>query len=52
MRLMFMWVLGHYVAPTVLLVLKPFIGGQLHGDKECPFSGITNSGSLEEGARK
>ena len=52
MRLMFMWVLGHYVASTVLLVLKPFIGGQLHGDKECPFSGITNSGSLEEGARK
>ena len=22
------------------------------GDKECPFSGVTKSGSLEEGARK
>ena len=26
------------------------IRGQLHGDKECPFSGVTKSGSLEEGA--
>ena len=26
--------------------------GQLHGDKECPFSGVTNSGSLAEGAGK
>ena len=22
------------------------IGGQLHGDKECPFSGVTNSGRV------
>ena len=28
------------------------VGGQLHGDKECPFSDITKSDSLEEGARK
>ena len=40
------------------------VGGQLHGDKECPFSGVTKSGSvcrkvpeidarsLEEGAGK
>ena len=26
------------------------VGGQLRGDKECPFSGVTKSGSLEEGA--
>ena len=26
--------------------------GQLRGDKECPFSGVTKSGSLEEGAGK
>ena len=40
------------------------VGGQLHGDKECPFSGVTKSGrvlkkvpesgarSVKEGARK
>ena len=28
------------------------VGGQLCGDKECPFSGVTSSGSLEEGAGK
>ena len=28
------------------------VGGQLRGDKECPFSGVTNYGSLEEGAGK
>ena len=28
------------------------VGGQLRWDKECPFSGITKSGSLEEGAGK
>ena len=28
------------------------VGGQLRGDKECPFSGVTKSGSLEEGAGK
>ena len=49
---MFMWVLGHYAVSTVLLVSKGLlegadcIGGQLHGDKECLFSGITNSGRV------
>ena len=28
------------------------VAGQLHGGKECPFSGVTKSGSLEEGAGK
>ena len=28
------------------------VGGQLRGDKERPFSGVTKSGSLEEGAGK
>ena len=28
------------------------VAGQLRGDKECPFSGVTTSGSLEEGAGK
>ena len=28
------------------------IAGQLRGDKEWPFSGVTKSGSLEEGAGK
>ena len=28
------------------------VGGQLRGDKECPFNGVTKSGSLEEGAGK
>ena len=28
------------------------VGGQLHGDKECPFSGVTKSGSLEKGGGK
>ena len=51
MRLMFTWVLGGYVASTVLLVLKlsegtDKISGQLHGDKECPFSGVTKSGRV------
>ena len=47
---MFTCVLGRYVASTVLLVPKPnmsgganSVGGQLRGDRECPFSGITNS---------
>ena len=34
-----------YVASTVFLVPKP-VGGQLHGDKECPFSGVTSSGRV------
>ena len=57
MRFMFMCLLSYYIAPTTLLVPKPFgarwqlwwtaasVGGQLHGDTECPFSGGTNSGS-------
>ena len=56
MRLMFTWVLGRYVAFTVLypnlLEAADRVGGQLRGDKECPLSGVTNSGSLEEGAGK
>ena len=28
------------------------VGGQLRGDKEYPLSGVTKSGSLEEGAGK
>ena len=43
---MFTCVLGRYVASTVLSVPpKPF-GGQLHGDKEWPFSVVTSSGSV------
>ena len=56
MRLMFTWVLGRYVAVTVLypnlLEAADRVGGQLHGDNECPLSGVTKSGSLEEGAGK
>ena len=34
-----------------MLVPKPFggadrVGGQLRGDKECPFSGVTNGGRV------
>ena len=48
---MFMCVLGHKVASTVLSVPKPTQGadrvaGQLRGDKECPVSGITKSGRV------
>ena len=44
-------VLGRLVATTVLSVPKPVGGadrggGQLHGDKECPFSGVTKSGGV------
>ena len=46
---MFTWVLGRY-----RLLPQPYqypnlsegtdrVGGQLHGDKECPFSGVTKS---------
>ena len=50
MRLMSMWLLGRYVASTVILVPESFGGcwprrcGQLRGDKERPFSGVTSSG--------
>ena len=48
---MFTWVLGQYVTSTVLSVPKSLegadrVGGQLRGDKECPFSGVTNSGRV------
>ena len=51
MRLMFTSVLGHLAASTVILVPNlsegtDRVGGQLHGDKECPFSGITKSGRV------
>ena len=44
-----MCMLERYVASTVELVPKLWkgadsVGGQLCGDKECPFSGVTNSG--------
>ena len=48
---MFTWVLRRYVASTDILVPKPLKGadhvnGQVHRDKECPFSGIPNSGRV------
>ena len=43
---MFTCVLGRLVASTVLSTPKPFDGGQLRGDKECPFSGVTKSGRV------
>ena len=48
---MFTGVLGRYLASAVLSVLKPFGGadrvdGQLRGEKECPFSGVTKSGRV------
>ena len=49
--LLFMSVLCHYVAFTVLLVPRLLegtdsMGGQLHGNKECPFRGVTSSGRV------
>ena len=40
-----------HVDSTVLLVTKPSegadsVGGQLRGDEECPFSGITSAGRV------
>ena len=50
---MFTYVLGRYVASTVLLVQYPNlsegadrVGGQLRGYKECRFSGVTSSGRV------
>ena len=43
---MFTYVLGRQVVSTVILVSTPFGGGQLRGDKEGPFSGVTNSGRV------
>ena len=59
---MFTCVLGRYVAFTVLSVPNLWVGGwggggadrvggQLRGDKECPFSGVTKFWT-EEGAGK
>ena len=44
-------VLGRYVASTVLLNPNlsegaDRVGGQLRGDKECPFSGVNKSGRV------
>ena len=45
---MFTCVLGRCVASTVLLESESAdrVGGQLRGDKECPFSGVTSSGRV------
>ena len=50
---MFTCELGRYVASTVLLTGTPnlsegadCVGGQLRGDKECLFSGVTSSGRV------
>ena len=45
---MFTCVLGCCVASTVLLESESAdrVGGQLRGDKESPFSGVTNSGRV------
>ena len=44
---MFSWVLGRYVASTILLVPKlSEVDGQLRGDEECPLSGVTRSGGV------
>ena len=48
---MFMCMLGCYIPSTLLSVPKlsegaDRVGGQLRGDKECPFSGVTNSGTF------
>ena len=49
MRLMFTCVLGTKLLPQSyqypnLSEGADHVGGQLHGDKECPFSGVTKSG--------
>ena len=53
MRLVFSYldVLGRYVASTVLINPNlsegaDRVSGQLRGDKECPFSGLTKSGRV------
>ena len=48
---MFTCVHGCYVASTVILVPETFrradrVGGQLRGDKEYPFIGVTKSGRV------
>ena len=43
---MFTWVLGRYVASTVLLLSTQTFRRALTGDKQCPFSGVTSSGRV------
>ena len=49
---MFTWVLGRYVASAESYQYPNLsegadrVGGQLRGDKECPFSGVTKSGRV------
>ena len=45
---MFTCVLGHCVASMILLESggADSVGGQLRGDKDCPFSGVTSSGRV------
>ena len=49
---MFTCMLRRYTASTVSLVPKSFregadrVGGQLRGDKEYPFNGVTDSGRV------
>ena len=56
--LMFMCVLGHHVASTAFFNLSEStdtcdsFSGKLCKDKECPFRGVTNFGSLDEGGGK
>ena len=50
-HLMFTCMLGCYVASTVLLAPNlsdgsDSVGGQLHRDKKCRFSGVTSSGRI------
>ena len=50
------WALGcfcsHISTGTSVSEGADRVGGQLRGDKECSFSCVTKSGSLEEGAVK
>jgi len=43
---MFTWVLGQSYQHPNLSDGADRIGGQLRGDKECPFSGVTKSGRV------
>ena len=50
---MFTCMLGHYVSATVMLIISTFHGMLTESanscrDKECPFSGITDSGRVLE----
>ena len=50
---MFTCVLGRCFFHSLISVhTSKGLDGQLRGDKECPFSGVTGSGSLEGGAGK